>query len=46
MAIQACYYSQYSIRICDNVIKASQKPFQTINTFAEYKTEEERPPPR
>ena len=41
MASQACIIYYNSIRTYDNLIKARQKTFHTLHTFAEYKTEEE-----
>ena len=38
---QACVINYYSIRTCDNLMKARQKTFHTLHTFAEYKAEEE-----
>ena len=41
MVSRACIIHNDSIRTCDNLMKARQKTFDTLHTFAEYKTKEE-----
>ena len=41
MASQACIIHYNSVRTCDNLMKARQKTFHILHSFAEYKTEEE-----
>ena len=41
MASQACIIHYDSINTCDNLMKARQKTFDTLHTFAECKKEEE-----
>ena len=42
MASQACIIHYDSIRTCDNLMKARQKTFDTLHTFAECKTRRSR----